>query len=224
MAELDAVDLRAKLVSALDLGTTTSVTDARLYELLSNAQRRVVGILASHVPDVNTAHGQLTSSDAGATYVLSAFPMGHLELRDGRNGPVLVPCTDWDDVTDGYLLEGLTIRFPNNRSRTFTNGLWAKYTATPSAISAISAPTMKPEHGRMAIVYSAAEEFALSGGAVDSAPYQALLQRFLFGDPLNPGDIGLIGQLKTQRFFQGAPSASIPSLAWWRSSPDFVSH
>lgn len=208
MADMDSADLLSKLVDTLQLPTTHEApTDAQLYVLLSNAQRRIMGQLAQHVPHSNyLAPELLTTADNGATYTFLYYPMGHAEIRESRNGTEMYPVPDWCDDANGYVMEGQTIRFPGGRTRTFSAGPYARYVRVPDVISASTEPILKPAFGRLAIVYDAAIEYAAQGGLRDPSAYLLLLQRFLWGDPNTPGHLGLIPQLKTQYDKQGGRS------------------
>lgn len=225
MADFDSADLLSRFRGLIRIGTNTAdSSDAELYGLLSNAQHRLIQILAAHCPWTQvTAPTALTSTDSGVTYTFGSgvYPLGHLELYNGVDGPRLLPLGYGDNLWDGYVLEGATIRFPGNRARTFANGLYARYIAVPSAISASVEPTLKPSYARQGIVYDAASEWSHQGGAVDPAPYDAMLQKFLWGDPRMPGDVGLLGALKTQANHRGIAAGRGLGGAWWRGG-DFL--
>jgi hypothetical protein len=211
-----STDLLAQFKATSQVGTNYEGTsDAEIYRLLSNAQQRLYRIFAAHVPDILVGSPeQLTTSDGGYTYNFAAFPLGHAELRDGRNGPILVPGPDWDESLDVYVPEGQKVRFPGNRRRTFANGLWARYVATPGVIDASTQPTLQPPNARQALVYDACVEWATQGGYRDPAPFQLLRQHELWGDPANPGDVGIIPSLKMQHMVGAVGTLS---TAWWRS-------
>jgi hypothetical protein len=213
----DSADLLAQLADTLNLPTTREVTDPQLYTLLSNGQRRVMQQLAMHVPHSNYLAPELmTTTDSGATYTFLYYPMGHAEIRESRDGLVLYPVSDWDDYSDGYVMEGQTIRWPNGRTRTFSAGPYARYVRVPDVISASVEPILKPVHGRMAIVYDAASEYAMQGGLRDPSAYLLQLQRLLWGDANTPGHLGLIPTLKTQYAYQGMTQAPQDAY-WWRA-------
>lgn len=218
MADFDAADLLSRFQTVTGLGSnTTDTSTTAIYALLSNGQRRMAQVLAAHCPWTQiTAPTAITSSDSGVTYTLASYPLGHFELYDGVAGPQILPVGYGQNAWDGYVLEGQTVRWPGNRARTFANGLYARYLAVPSAISGSSAPTLKPEYARQGIVYMAASEWAHHGGDVDPAPYDELLQQFLWGDPRMPGDVGLIGALKTQAAGMGMGAGVGVPGAWWR--------
>lgn len=221
MTDYDSADLLAQWKRTVGLGSNVSgITDAQIYTLLSNAQRRLIALLATHVPDSQVAAPeQLTTADGGLTYTFASYPFGHIELRDGRDGEVIYPANDWDWQTEGLVIEGQTLRVPNGETRTFDNGLWARYVPVPAAISAAVQPVLKPEYARMAIVYEAAREWATQGGTSDPTPYKDALQRELWGDPQVPGHHGVILALKEQYFGHGM-RASVPSVSRWWKSPD----
>lgn len=200
---------------------TVAFTDEAAYQLITDGCRWVQRLLAQHVPNaVRLAPEELTTANDGVTYTFTYFPFGHLELRDGRDGVVLLPGTDWDRHSDVYILEGNRLRFPDNQARTFTDGLWARYVPEHGVVDANTAPTLMQPALRAAI-YHAAAEYADQGGAIDPEPYERRRDRELFGNPKTPGDLGLIHALKTQQFAQGTPATSGAGGRWWRSS-DFT--
>lgn len=225
MADFDSADLLSRLKVALQVSTNTlDLDDSALYVLLSNAQRAIMTTLAAHVP--HTQYGAplaLTSADSGITYTFTTYPMGKIELYDGVDGPTLRPVPYWAWATDGFVMEGQTIRFPGNRARTFANGLYARYIPRPTAISAAVEPVLRPDYIREAIVWEAARQYATQGGAMDPEPYRTELNRILWGDPEVPGQVGFIPSAKVQYAGQGAtgnPAASAGGR-WWLSS-DFL--
>jgi hypothetical protein len=213
MAEFDSADLLQRFKDTAQLGATYEGTsDAAIYGLLSNGQRRVAGMVASLAPWTNYgAPEALTTSDGGYTYTFTSQPIGVIEIREGRSGAVLLPAVDWDG-SDGYLIEQGRVRWPNGRTRSFASGLYARYMPMPSVISAVSEPTLMPVELRLAVVYDAVSEWAMQGGYRDPAPFQRLRQQVLYGDPTQPGDIGLLGALRVQE----TPTPS-PGLPWWRT-------
>ena len=217
MSDWDSADLKSRLAQVLDLGeNSTEDTAAKLYPVLANAQRRIMSMLATHIPGANVVTEKLLTEDSGYTYLLPYVPQGPLVLRNGRSGPVLTNVAEWS-TDDGYVLEGKSIRWPGGVARTFTNGLWAQYTPTPGSLDALSPPILQPEHARQAVVYDAAAEYASQGGAMDPEPYRMLLQKFLWGDPNVRGDVGLIGALKNT-YGVGNPAYPEPATGsyWWR--------
>lgn len=219
MADLDAADLLARLKATLQRPTTDdATTDAQLYTLLSNAQRKVLQMMAAHVPWVNyAAPEKLTTADSGATYTFAYYPLGHAEIRESRTGALLQPVPEWSNLW-GYVQEGQTIRWPNGQTRTFADGPYARYCREPDVISGSVAPILKPDYARLGIVYEAAADWAMQGGLRDPSAYLLQAQRFLWGDANTPGHLGLIPSLKQQYAFQGG---QIPDSGRWWISPDF---
>lgn len=208
----DSADCLSKLVQTLGLPTTRSApTDAQLYVLLSNAQERMTHLLAAHVPWTQyAAPERLTTTDGGLTYQFAYYPLGHVEIRESRSGALLVPGPAWADTGVDYLVEGQTIRWPNNSTRTFTDGPYARYVRMPEPITASSQPILQPVQARQAVIYDAAREWATQGGNQDPTPYKDLLLTFLWGDP-QYGTVGLIPTLKVQY----APRDARLEPRWW---------
>lgn len=196
------------------MGTTT--TDAQWYTLLSNAQHKAYRLFATHCPHVlMTAPTAMTSSDGGYTYGTpgGVYPLGLAELRHGRNGALLTPGADFSDAAD-FVWEGNQIRIPGGRTRTFANGLYIRYVAPPSSISASVEPTLTPDWARILLVYDAVAEWAGQGNVRDPSIWVEKYTKAAYGDGV---DIGILGALKGQLVNQGADAAQGGAYYWWRS-------
>lgn len=217
MATWDTADLLQRCRDeAQEPSSGTTTTAAQWYTLLSNAQHRVYRLFAQHVPHVLAgAPTAMTSSDGGYTYSVpsGAYPIGLAEIRDGRNGPLLVPGADFSNVAD-FVWEGDAIRIPHGRTRTFANGLYIKYIVPPTVIDASTEPTLTPDWARILLVYDAVEEWAGQGSLRDPAMWAAKFAKAAFGDGV---DVGIIGTLKGQIVNQGADAAQGGSAYWWRT-------
>ena len=87
----------------------------------------------------------------------------------------------------------------------------------PGVIDAETDSTIQPPFARRVLVYHALALWAARGGYQDPAVWEAREQQALFGNPLIPGDIGILGQLKTQNFASGlAAHAQAGPYRWWR--------
>ena len=221
MALYDSADLLAKVKAlAQRPASDEAITDAQWYLWLGDAQTYWMTQIATHCPDLNVTVELMASSDGGATYTLSASPIGHVEVRSRRNGELLRPGPDWDPNSD-YVPEGQTIRIPDGRTRTFTNGPYARYVKVPGALDGSTAPVLKPEFCRLLLVPQACYYYATSGGYRDPAPYLLMAQKLWAGHPNIPGDTGFLGALKAQYFGSGqAAVVADADAAWWRGSPD----
>lgn len=221
MADWDSADLLSRFRRVtLTTSNTADTNDTAAYQLLSNAQRRICTILAAVAPNSQvSAQELLTTSDSGRTYALTYFPLSHLELYDGsENGVQIFPAAYSQNAYDGFVLDAQTIRWPGGITRTFGNGLYARYVRTPAAISGASAPSLQPPHARQAVVYDAASEWAHEGGVADPAPFDDQCNKILRGNPAVPGDIGIIGMLQTQARGQGLVSARQREGRWYKGN------
>lgn len=223
MAQWDSADLLARLKRTLarplvdqDKGPTDTDVDAFLYELLTEGQVYWTNELATHVPDLAGLYTieQLTSADSGLTYDFTSEPLGHYEIRDSRNGRLLVPGAEWDPASD-FIPAGKKIRFPGGVTKQFASGPWARYVKTPTVIASGTQPTLQPPQARLLVVYHAAGEWAARGGLRDPQPYWDLENRAAFGDPLH-GQVGLVGALKQSAFLWGAAGLPSGQDDWWR--------
>lgn len=185
MADIwDSLNLRRKLLNKIrrpaadeDLLEPDGVTDAT-YDLLSEAQDYWVNIIAATRPEpLYGAPVQLTTADGGYTYTFGndaeaqpIFPLGHVEIRETRNGNILIPTADWG--SGDFVMEGDRIRIPGGRARAFGAGPWARFVAPPTKISAAVQPVIKPRHARVLIVIRAAIIWASQGGLRDPGPWE----------------------------------------------------
>lgn len=209
---------------AMRPGTDESITDAQIYALLSEGQVHAYGMFAIHFPEVlYEVPGLMTTADSGATYVFpsSVFPFGNVEIRSSRNGNLMVPGTDWDSNAD-YVWEGDRIRIPNGRTRTFSDGPYARYIKIPSDISASQEPVLKPSFARKLIMYYALYLWSERGGGqnqIDPNRFLGMFQSAWAGDPRLNGDVGILGMLARQGYGSGMSAISVEQ-PWYRGSPD----
>lgn len=202
-----------------------AITDAQKYALLSEGQAHVYGMFAVHFPEIlYEAPTLLTTADGGATYTFASaiFPFGNVEIRSSRNGSLLIPGTDWDGNAD-YVWEGDRIRIPNGRTRTFTDGPYARYIKMPADISGSQEPVLEPAFARKLIMYYALYLWAERGGGVnqvDPNRFLGMFQSAWAGDPRLNGDVGILGMLARQGYGSGMAAISVQQQAWWRGSPD----
>lgn len=212
MAEFDSADLLQKLKSELRRPTNDAqVVDSDLYDLLTEGCRHVQSLLAAHGLEQNAQWEQCTTTDS-KTYSLTGTPRGTLEVRYGRAGPLLTLGPDSDPNTD-LVWQGQTFLVPNDQTRTFTNGLWVRYTPLHVQISASVAPTLLPSRMRYLAVMKAAELWMDRGGYRDATVFSNKFGRMAWGDPSIPGDQGMVGALK-QPFVISTSNAP----DWWRSA------
>lgn len=185
MADIwDSANLRRKLLNKLrrpatdeDMLEPDGSTDAT-WDLLSEAQDYWFRIIASTRPEpLYGAPVLLTTADSGLTYTfgtdangLAVFPIGHVEIRESRNGRVLIPSADWG--SGDYVMEGDRIRTPNGKTKTYTAGPYARFVTPPTQISASVQPTLKPASARILIVLRAAINWANQGGLRDPSPWE----------------------------------------------------
>lgn len=146
--------------------TTDAITDALKYERLSEAQNRVVAMMAAVAPNSlypHAAYGSLptltTTDNQVYTFgsdanLYAKFPMGHggiyTSLNDIPNFP-LVPGRD-------YMVEGTQIRATNNGTLPAT--LYWYGIGNPADINATDQPALFPEASRELIVIEAVRQFS----------------------------------------------------------------
>lgn len=148
------------------------------YSLLTLAQGEVYPALFSRFPDL--AYGApilMSTADGGRTYTFGTDadgaairPAGHAEIY-----PDLASIPDSPLIIGAdYLFEGSLIRIPNNSTRSFTNGPYARMVLRPdTVISASVQPLLQPKNLRMLLVWKALEGWASRPGSGASPLYYA---------------------------------------------------
>src|SRR3990167_9532111 len=183
MANFDSADLLSRVKALLNRPSTDeAISDAQYYVMLGDGQRRVVSLLAFHAPEaMYGAPTLLSTADSGTSYTFGTdadganiCPIGHIELRSSKTGAMIPPASDWDPTTLAFIYNGSdTIRWPGQKSRTFSDGPYARFVTPPGLLNASTAPTLKPLYARELIVYDAAERAAVRVG-VDHPPFGQL--------------------------------------------------
>lgn len=204
MANFDATDLvsRFQLHSGRP-SSDASLTTAQIYQYLGDAQHELFNLFAVHCPHyLFGAPTAMSTSDSGATYTFSGSiqPLA-VEIYDGTNGPLLRPAAYWDAAGD-YVWEGNRIRITKGGTRTFGNGLYARYITPPSVIDGSTAPTLEPDEARILIVYKALIAWASGRGMRDPAPFERMFNQAWYGNP-QTGETGWLTRLKTSNPFGG---------------------
>lgn len=218
MSYADSADLLAKFLFYSGLpATRESPSTAEIYDLLTQAQKKWTRVFAHQVPrTLWSSSTAMVTADGGVTYTFTGVTevvwIG--DLRAGLRGPII--------TQDNYVVEGATVRWPYGSVHTFAMGLYGRYVAPSGTLDGTNAPTFQPADARLILVYDALKRWASQGGFRDPAYYQAMLQVELYGDPLVPSDIGLLGALRLQHVENDAELAegAGDDAAWWRASAD----
>jgi hypothetical protein len=160
MADLDRADLLAKAQELLNRPTTDEALSTTIwYSLLTSAQKRAFGDLLPRIPDAMVGSPTLLSTaDGGETYTFGAgvYPVGHAQVFASESD---IPDCPLEEGID-YLYEGSSIRIPNNATRTFGDGPYARWVSLPGVIDGSTEPTLIAP-ARMLIVYDAVKRAAL---------------------------------------------------------------
>lgn len=170
MAFLDSADIVRRIKLRLNRPTTdqaftVTTTDDVLYDFATEAQDRVVKLLATFAPDAMwTAPTALSTADSGKTFTFgtdvdaaSIFAMGHYRVYDSRSAIPDNPLIAGIDFT----VEGTLIRIPNNSTRAFSDGgtPWVQWVSPSNVVTSATQPTL-PKIARMAMISDGARRAA----------------------------------------------------------------
>lgn len=218
MSLYDAADLLARTKRLAEQNVPTEYPrDADWYAWLTEAQDHWTKILCQHVPRLLCgAPEQLTTADNGATYTFATVPLAVEELTIGLGGTTLRLGPNYDPTIDATWEGDDTLRIARNQSRTFSQGLWARYVAQPGVIDDGNEPSL-PVQVRSLLPARACVLYARSGGTRNPAPYLDEEARLWSGDPSIYGDTGILGMVKKKHWTQGASGVASP---WWRMTGD----
>ena len=210
MAIWDSADLLSRLGTLINRPSSDeALTTAVKYQALGDAQRRVVTLIAFHVPEMMYgAPTLLSTADSGATYTFGTdvTPIGHIELRESPTGAMIPPASEWDNTTQGYLFEAEKIRWPGQRTRTFANGPYCRFVTMPGVLDGSTAPTLKPVWARELLVYDAASRCATIVG-MDPAPYDGMF---------NARWPEILSAMQTAHHGTGALANTGGVATWWK--------
>jgi hypothetical protein len=122
-------------------------------------------------------------------------------IYDSASGNLLRPGS-YDDPNADYVWEDDKIRMTRDQARTFASGPTCRIMAPPTQIDGSTAPTLKPDHARILLIYHAAAEWARRGGKRDPKPFETKEHELAWGKD-GTGDIGIVGALKASNPFLG---------------------
>jgi hypothetical protein len=149
---------------------------ANWYDFLTEAQPEAHSDLVTRFPDL--AYGApllLVSADGGKTYPFGVDaagdairPMGHAEIYPSLASIPDAPLSPGED----FIFEGALLRIPNNKTRLFPAGPYARLVIRPdTAISAASQPVLQPKAARLLLVWKALEYWAARPGSGQAPEY-----------------------------------------------------
>lgn len=191
-----------------------SMDDPAWYRLLSTAQRFWYLRIASVAPAVLQGDPVLLSSDdGGVTYSFGVdennrplVPLGGVALyRQESDAYEAAGAAVWA-MRPGidYRVDGDRVRFSARATPSFPDGgPWAVFVTPPSDISNTQQPVLQPIEARELMVLSAVVQWASQGDLRDPSPFKQQIADLWRGT--GPGDLGLLGALKTQHFGNAAP-------------------
>lgn len=163
--------------------TDESLTDAAIYEFLTEAQLEAAAECALHIPALMVgAPLQLTTVDGGITYTFGTDGDGNAivplvaEVYAMVNGRELF-ASSYANRGGDFVIEGDRIRGPGNQPRVYSSGPYARIFATPGTLDATHNPTLTPFQTRPLIVWRALEKWCAVGGLRDPDPFVKQYQR-----------------------------------------------
>lgn len=222
MADFDSADILARIKADLNRPTTDeALSDVQLYSFAGEAQKRVVALIAVHCPEaMYGAPTLMTTADSGLSYTFGTdvdsaqiFAFGSVEIRSTPKGRVILPGSDWDDTTERFIFDGTKIRWPGQRTRTFTDGPYARFITPPNVLSAAVQPTLKPIFARQLIVHDACAR-AARRLKQDYTIYEELFKE-TWHDPESGG--GVLPALMKQYHGLGLMANSDITTLWFRN-------
>lgn len=185
-------------------------TDARAYMWLADAQEAVYTELSPMCPAAFVgAPVRLTSADNGVTWTfgVGVYPMGHVEIYAQESGGRVLLASTYGTTGGDFVIEGGTIRTPGNRTRTYSSGPWARFSAFPTRISASVEPSISPEPARELIMWKALENAAeVSNGTMDAT---------IWGAKYLDAKRRWVTQWQTQFQSAGNQAFMAPGGPWW---------
>lgn len=220
MARYDAADLLSLSKMYFNRPSIDeAVTDPQWYQALTEAQARVAEMLAfAHPEAMLSAPTKLTTTDNGATYTFgtdSGLPAnyqnisgeGYIILLASATGPEIPPGSDLDNTTDVFIFEDGVIRWPGQKTRTFSDGPYCRFVTPPGVIDASTAPVLKPVHLRAILPYDACRRVAIRLGE-DPTAWENLFQTEWREQLM---------ALKARFYGQGRGQQRGPAGPWWRA-------
>lgn len=158
------------VMDADELWTTT-----RCYQVLADAQEAVFADFAPRAPHAFVgAPVLLTTNDGGRTYTFgSAYPFAHVEVYAKESAGRTLYATNYNTAAGDFVIEGATIRTPGNRTRTYAEGPYARFTSFPARLSDSVQPSLSPAPARELILWKALDLATdVSAGAMDPTPWR----------------------------------------------------
>ena len=185
--------------------------------MLSVAQDHWFGQFALHCPWIlMSAPTLLVTADSNETWTfgtdvdsVNIVPLS-VVVYTKKDGRIMRPGTYWDSAAD-YVWEGDKIRFARGKTKSFTDGPYARFITPPDNISSSVQPTFKPKRARILLVYRAVALWASRGDIRNPQKFFDLEERTWVGRP-EIGDYGLLGQLKLQNPFGGLEAFGASSM------------
>lgn len=161
-------------------------TATRVYRQLADAQEAVYADLSPIAPYAFVSVPiKLYTLDGGKTYrfppstsaiatQLTTYPLGHVEVYAQESGGRELLASTYGTPSGDFVFEQGIIRAPGNRTRTYSNGPWARFVQMPGRLAADQEPTLQPPAARELILYKALADAAnVSAGQTDPGPWEA---------------------------------------------------
>lgn len=198
MAKWDTDDLISTIkTKARRPGVDAEMDDPGWIALLALADEKWYDEIAVYAPEV--LYGpmtQLVSEDGGYTYQFSTASDSQLwprqlELKDARNGVLLIPGPEWGDFND-YTIEqstshaGAQLRTPQNRTQSWSDGgPWGRWVPNYDSLAVVSTSQNPhiPSFCRRILPAATLVEWANKGASRDPRPFEREVQHIWEGHP-----------------------------------------
>jgi hypothetical protein len=197
--------------------TDAAMPAARWYRLLTASQPEVYDDLFTRYPDYGYSApvGPLATADGGKTYTFPVDadgdprrPIGHAELYPNLRA---IPDYPLEPGVD-FIFESGLIRIPNDRTRLFNAGPYARFVAMADRpIDAGNNPQLQPKHARELLCLKALEKWARRPGSGSRPTYW----KSLYDERLQK----IYAELATAYNMRGSQAgAATGGQVWWYSS------
>lgn len=201
-----------------------ALPDAKVYRLLSEANRQLFGEMNAIFPRINMSTPLSCITTDGRNYKVDFlagdgspfFPTGHAEVYLADSGGFLTTMlseSQFAPATGDIVFNSYGFSIPENRQTRFATGsVYIRCTGMVDEMTSSGNPGIKPPWIRSLIVFRALELWANTGGQQDPRPYKEMYDRAWRG---TDGNGGFLANLTTR--YRNSTEGSLSGVKWWRA-------